>query len=54
MLVAMGFTQAAAEKALFMNIQNQNAELAMNWLEEHAEDKDLNEPLMIVGQEGEG
>ena len=26
----------------------------MNWLGEHADDKDLNEPLMIVGQEGEG
>ena len=53
-LVEMGFSQAASEKALFMNLQNQNVELAMNWLGEHAEDPDLNEALMIVGQEGEG
>jgi uncharacterized UBP type Zn finger protein len=50
----MGFSKEASEKALFMNMKNQNVEIAMNWLEEHAEDPDLNEALLIVGQEGEG
>lgn len=26
----------------------------MNWLEQHMEDTDLNEPLLIVGKSGEG
>lgn len=45
----MGFTKEASEKALFMNQKNQSVEIAMDWLNEHAEDADLNEALLIVG-----
>lgn len=37
-----------------MNLKNQNVEIAMDWLGQHAEDPDLNDPLLIVGQSGEG
>ena len=51
----MGFGKDACEKALFMTLsKGQSCEAAMEWLTEHAEDADFNEPLLIVGQEGEG
>ena len=50
----MGFSKEASEKALFMNQKNQTVEIAMDWLNEHADDADLNEALLIVGQTGEG
>ena len=53
-IMEMGFGKDAAEKALFMNLQTQSVESAMNWIMEHQEDKDFNEPLLIVGKEGEG
>ena len=37
-----------------MNLKNQNVEIAMDWLGQHAEDPDLNDPLLIVGQSGDG
>jgi len=51
----MGFSKDAAEKALFMNLsKGQSVEAALEWITEHQEDADFNEPLLIVGQEGEG
>jgi len=34
--------------------KGQSVENALGWMTEHADDKDFNEPLLIVGQEGEG
>ena len=34
--------------------KGQSIENAMEWITEHQEDTDFNEPLLIVGQEGEG
>ncbi len=54
----MGFTKHASEKALFMQLSKgpgaQCIENAMEWLDQHAADADLNEQLFIVKQEGEG
>jgi uncharacterized UBP type Zn finger protein len=51
----MGFGKDAAEKSLFMTLsKGQSVEAAFEWLTEHQEDPDFNEPLLIVGQEGEG
>ena len=51
----MGFSKDASEKALFMTqSKGASVEIAMEWINEHMEDKDFNEPLLIVGQEGEG
>ena len=54
-LVDMGFSTAAAEKALFLTMsKGQSIENATEWLYEHTEDADFNEPLLIVGKDGEG
>lgn len=51
----MGFSNFAAEKALFMTLsKGQSVENAMDWINEHMEDSDFNEQLFMVGQEGEG
>ena len=53
--MVMGFSKDACEKGLFMTMsKGQSVEGAMEWLTEHCEDADFNEPLLIVGQEGEG
>ena len=49
-IVEMGFSKDAAEKALFMTMsKGQSIENAMEWITEHQEDTDFNEPLLIVG-----
>lgn len=57
-LISMGYTQHAAEKALFLQCVGkklpQSAEAAMEWLFEHAEDADLNDQLFMMGQSGDG
>jgi len=54
-LVEMGFSKDSSEKALFMTqSKGGSVESAMEWINEHMEDADFNEPLLIVGQEGEG
>lgn len=54
-LVEMGFGKDASEKALFMTQSSgQSVETALEWINQHQEDPDFNEPLLIVGQEGEG
>ena len=51
----MGFSKDASEKALFMTMSTgQSVENALNWINEHCDDADFNEPLLIVGQSGEG
>ena len=51
----MGFGKDASEKALFMTQgQGSTVEAALEWIGLHQEDPDFNEPLMIVGQDGEG
>ena len=51
----MGFSKNASEKACFMVIsKGQSIENATEWLYEHMEDADINEELLIVGQEGKG
>ena len=51
----MGYGKDASEKALFMTMsKGQSVENAMDWIMEHQSDPDFNEPLLIVGQEGEG
>jgi uncharacterized UBP type Zn finger protein len=44
----MGFTKIVAEKALFMT--QAGVEKAMDWINDHMEDEDFNEELIIVGQ----
>jgi len=44
MLIDMGFTQLRAEKAL-VKTSNGGIEAAVNWLTEHLEDADIDEPL---------
>jgi len=41
-LVSMGFSEEAVRKALFVN--KMSIQLSMDWLLEHAEDTDINEP----------
>ena len=54
-IMDMGFGKDAAEKSLFMTLsKGQSVEAAFEWLTEHQEDADFNEPLLIVGQSGEG
>ena len=54
-IVEMGFSTAAAEKALFMTMsKGQSVPTAMEWIYEHTEDPDFNEPLLIVGKDGAG
>lgn len=44
-LEAMGFPQVRCEKALY-NTGNSDAEAAMNWLFQHMEDPDIDEPFL--------
>jgi uncharacterized UBP type Zn finger protein len=54
-LTEMGFGKDASEKALFMTqSKGQSVESALEWINQHSEDADFNEPLLIVGQDGEG
>ena len=46
----MGFTDLRAQKALLFT-GNKDAEDALNWLVEHQEDADIDEPLTVVGVE---
>jgi len=46
-LVAMGFPQVRAEKALLFT-KNKSLDLAINWVLEHSEDIDIDEPLTVV------
>jgi uncharacterized UBP type Zn finger protein len=43
----MGFSKIVAEKALFMT--QAGVEKAMDWINDHLEDEDFNEELVIVG-----
>jgi len=46
----MGFKKDPCEKALFMTMsKGQSVEGALEWITEHQEDADFNEPLLIVG-----
>jgi uncharacterized UBP type Zn finger protein len=54
MIVEMGFTKIVAEKALFMNQGNGGGvPKAMEWIEQHQEDPDFEEELVIVTEAGE-
>ena len=44
----MGFSKVVAEKALFMS--QAGVEKAMEWIEQHLDDPDFNEELVIVGK----
>ncbi|CAI1911808.1 hypothetical protein SEUBUCD646_0D02690 [Saccharomyces eubayanus] len=44
-LIEMGFTENSSARALF-NTGNQDAETAMNWLFQHMDDPDLNDPFI--------
>ena len=44
----MGFSKDVAEKALFLN-QGGGVPKAMEWIEQHMDDPDFQEPLVIVG-----
>ena len=46
----MGFTDIRAQKALLFT-GNKDAEDALNWLVEHQEDADIDEPLQVMGVE---
>ena len=46
----MGFNDTRAQKALLFT-GNKDAEDALNWLVEHQEDADIDEPLQVVGVE---
>jgi len=48
-IVEMGFSKTVAEKALFMT--QGGVEKAMDWINEHMDDEDFNEELVIVGQQ---
>ncbi|SCU83958.1 LAMI_0C05534g1_1 [Lachancea mirantina] len=45
-LLEMGFTKNAATRALF-STGNDSTEAAMNWLFQHIEDSDVNEPFIV-------
>lgn len=45
----MGFTKVVAEKALFMT--QAGVEKAMDWIQEHMDDEDFQEELVIVGKQ---
>lgn len=49
-LMEMGFSENASEKALYNTGNMDDAENAMQWLFEHVEDSDINEPLSIVNE----
>lgn len=44
----MGFSKIVSEKALFLN-QSKSVEIAMTWIEEHQNDTDFEEELVITG-----
>lgn len=46
-IIEMGFSKTVAEKALFLT--QGGVEKAMDWINEHMEDEDFNEELVIVG-----
>ncbi len=47
-IMDMGFSKVVAEKALFMS--QAGVEKAMEWIEQHLDDPDFNEELVIVGK----
>jgi len=49
-LMEMGFSKNVSEKALFLN-QSKSVEIAMTWIEEHQNDADFEEELVITGIE---
>ena len=51
LLLGMGFPTVRCEKALYTT-GNSDAEAALNWLFEHMEDPDIDEPLRIGGAGG--
>ena len=46
----MGFSKIVSEKALFL-VQGGGLPKAMEWIEQHCDDADFEEELVIVGQE---
>ncbi|KAF3903521.1 hypothetical protein AA313_de0200698 [Arthrobotrys entomopaga] len=52
-LELMGFPAVRCQKALY-NTGNSDADTAMNWLFQHMEDADIDEPLVIAGGSGAG
>lgn len=50
-LADMGFTRLRCEKALILT-GNKSVDNALNWLMEHNEDADIDEPLQMVGSAG--
>jgi len=48
-IVNMGFTKIQAEKAIFKT-DNKGSEVALNWLFEHIEDADINDPLPVQSE----
>jgi len=46
----MGYSQAVSEKALFM-VQGKGVAGALDWIDQHCNDADFEEALMIVGQD---
>lgn len=52
-LEAMGFPRARCEKALYKT-GNTDSESAMNWLFQHMEDPDIDEPLVVDQPKGGG
>ena len=51
-LIAMGYSKNPTEKALFMT-QSKSVEAALQWLNDNKDAPDFNEPLFIVGQQGQ-
>eukprot|EP00284_Hemiselmis_tepida_P004954 CAMPEP_0174945216 /NCGR_PEP_ID=MMETSP1355-20121228/80988_1 /TAXON_ID=464990 /ORGANISM="Hemiselmis tepida, Strain CCMP443" /LENGTH=50 /DNA_ID=CAMNT_0016192573 /DNA_START=36 /DNA_END=185 /DNA_ORIENTATION=+ len=43
----MGFPELRAERGLWLT-GNSSLEAAVNWLAEHSEDADIDEPLMVA------
>lgn len=48
-LTELGYSKVVAEKACFLSRNNLNE--AIDWVNEHANDPDFEEELVIVGQE---
>ncbi len=46
----MGYSKNVAEKALFMNQNKGGIDKALEWIDQHQNDPDFEEALMIVGQ----
>lgn len=47
-LEALGYPKQVAEKALFLTQTQKSVDAAVDWICQHTEDDDFNEPLTIV------